>query len=101
MKAAKRTNTTVQQLRDGRFTIPAEFLEQLGITENALLQLTLEGEELRVRPVRADPDTAGSMWLGDLYDHFATVRKEGQHLNESEIDDLIDNAVRASRERDG
>ncbi len=95
----KRAPTTriVRPLRGGQITIPAEFRKQLGITEESVLQLTLEGKELRIRAVDIDKTAEGSPWFAELYDQFAPVREEASSLNEAEIDAAINEAVEASR----
>lgn len=66
----------VRPLRSGQITIPAEFRKRLGIQENTLLRLTLAGDEIHLKAVRAAETAAGSPWLRELYDRFAPVRRE-------------------------
>jgi bifunctional DNA-binding transcriptional regulator/antitoxin component of YhaV-PrlF toxin-antitoxin module len=87
----------VRPLRGGQITIPAAMRKRLGITDDTLLQLTLEGAELRIRPVKAVETAAGSPWLRELYDLFAPVRDEAASQPEAEVDAAIDRAVRAVR----
>ena len=88
----------VRSLRGGQITIPALFREKLGIDTNSLLQMTLDGDELCLKPVRLQNDkAAGSAWLKELYDYFASVRKDMAKYSESEINKAIDDAVRAVR----
>ena len=89
----------VRALRGGQITIPAEFRKQLGLTETSLLQMTLEGGELRITPVRL-VEGPGSPYLKQLYDYFAPVRAEGEAraYTEDEINDAIDQAVAGVRE---
>lgn len=89
----------VRPLRSGQFTIPAEFRRRLGISDDTLLQVTLESGELRVKPLRVAETAAGSPWMGQLYDLFAPVRDEAKELPEKEIDAAIDRAVAAVRKR--
>jgi len=56
--------------------------------------------ELRIRPVKVMENASGSPWLKELYDAFAPVRKEASRYSESEIDDAIDQAVRAVRQQE-
>lgn len=90
----------VRPLRGGQITIPAEFRKQLGITEDTLLQLTLEAGELHLTPVRLTP-AAGSPWLKELYDAFAPARQEVRDTGatEQEVDEAIDQALAAVRSR--
>jgi AbrB family looped-hinge helix DNA binding protein len=89
----------VQPLRDGQITIPAEFREELGITEASLIQITLVEGELRLKPVRPAEAQEGSAWLRELYEYFAPVRQEAieRGYSEEEINADIDAAVRAVR----
>jgi bifunctional DNA-binding transcriptional regulator/antitoxin component of YhaV-PrlF toxin-antitoxin module len=87
----------VRQLRSGQVTIPAEFRRELGITEDSLLQMTLDHGELRIRPVEVRDSTKGSFWFKDLCQRFASVREEAGDLTEEDIDQAIDEAVRAVR----
>lgn len=102
MADQKQVARTVRSLRNGQITIPAEFRRALGITPDSLLQMRVEGEELRIRKVRATPDTTGSPWLAELYRRFAPIRQEAvdQGYTEDEIDDAIDTALAAVRRRD-
>ncbi len=87
----------VQPLRSGQITIPVEFRKRLGITDKTVLQLTLEADELRIKPLAVTATASGSAWFKDLYDYFAPVREEAQHLSEEEINTAIDQAVAAVR----
>ncbi len=91
----------VKPLRSGQMTIPAQFREQLGIDADTLLQVTLVGDEMRIRPVRAQQKAAGSPWFLELYKLFAPVRAaiQEQGLTEQEVNDAIDEAVAAVRAR--
>ena len=100
MAERKRLTRTVRSLRNGQITIPVEFRRELGITDDSLLQLTIEGEELRLRKVRSTPESAGSPWLAELYQRFAPVRQEAidQGYTEEEINAAIDEALAAVRQ---
>ena len=91
----------VRPLRGGQITIPAEFRSKLDIDEQTLLQVTLDGQELRIRPVHIADVTRGSAWARELYDLFAPVRKEAARRSEKEIDADIDRAVAAVRRHRG
>ena len=99
MSAGERTSRLVRPLRSGQITIPAEFRKKLGIGEDTMLQMTLDGGELRLKPVRVAEAVAGSPWLRELYDYFAPVRQEAidKGYTEEEINADIDAAVKASR----
>lgn len=103
MAERNRITRTVRPLRNGQITIPADFRRQLDITDESLLQISVAGQELRIRVLRAAPaTTAGSPWLADLYARFAPVRQEAAErgLGEAEINDAIDAAVAAVRRGD-
>jgi AbrB family looped-hinge helix DNA binding protein len=83
----------VRPLRGGQITIPVEFRRRLGITEESLLQITLDGGELRLKPVHATATATGSPWLKELYDPFAPAREAAAHYSEEEVNADIDEAV--------
>lgn len=87
----------VKSLRSGQITIPAQFREKLGIEAESLLQVSLAGGELRIRPVRISDSASGSDWLKSLYDHFSKVRKIAKSKGEREVSLTIDKAVKAVR----
>lgn len=99
MRERKRLTRIVRPLRGGQITIPALFRKRLGITEDSVLQLTLEEDELRVKPFKIGETAGGSPWFRDLYRMFAPVREEASSFSEEEIDAAIDDAVAASRGR--
>ena len=99
MKEQEPMTRIVRPLRGGQITIPAEFRKKLGITEESVLQLTLEGKELRVRPLKIGETAEGSPWFRELYEQFAPVREEASSLSEAEVDAAIEEAVKASRGR--
>ena len=98
MTKRKPMTRLVRPLRGGQITIPAEFRRQLGITEQTLLQLTLEAGELHITPVRLTK-AAGSPWLKALYEAFAPARHEvrDKGYSEQEVDAAIDQALTAVR----
>lgn len=87
----------IKTLRSGQITIPAEFREKLGIDAGTLVQISLMGEELRIKPVQISPRIQGSPWLKEAYAAFADVRKELEQYSEDEINEAIDKAVKAVR----
>ena len=98
MRAGSQTTRVVRSLRSGEVTIPADFRKALGIEGESLLELTLAQGEVRIRPVRAPHQEPGSPWLRDAYEAFASIREElSEKHSESEIDDAIDQAVKAVR----
>lgn len=90
MSGRKRVAGLVRPSKGGRITIPIELREQLGIDEDTVLELSVNGNELRLRPVRAQP---GSDWLKELYDELAPIRDGMRDLSEDEVNALIDEAV--------
>ncbi|MGN6359594.1 MAG: AbrB/MazE/SpoVT family DNA-binding domain-containing protein [Thermomicrobiales bacterium] len=99
MPEDKRRTRTVRPLRSGQITIPADFRREMDITDDSLLQLTLDGEELRIRKLRTVAGAVGSPWLAELYQRFAPIRQEAVEAGytEEEINDAIDQAVAAVR----
>ena len=89
----------VQPLRGGQITIPAEFRRRLGITPQTMLQITMEGQDLRIHPLHLHPTetVGGSAWFAALHAEFAPVREEAGLYSEAEIDAAIDQAVSAVR----
>jgi len=95
----KRMIRTIRPLRSGQITIPADFRRELDITDDSLLQMTVEGDELRIVKLRTAPETGGSPWLAELYERFAPVREEAiaADYTEEEINAAIDQAVAGVR----
>ena len=93
----KQKSQFIRQLSRGRITIPAEFRKRLGIAQNSLLQLTLAGDELRLRPLSLAEPVKRSTWFKDLYEAFAPVREEAAQYSNEEINVAIDEAVAAVR----
>ncbi len=91
------TTKLVRPLRSGQITIPAAFRKALGITQDTLLEVTLEHGSLHITPARPVQTTAGTPWFKDLYDLFAPVREAAEEHSEAEIDQAIDQAVAATR----
>lgn len=99
MKEREPMTRIVRPLRGGQITIPAEFRKQLGIGEDSVLQLILQGKELRIKPLRLKETAEGSPWFSELYQQFAPVREEAAALSKEEVDAAIDEAVRATRKK--
>jgi len=99
----KRMTRTIKAIRNGQITIPADFRRALDITDDSLLQMTVEGDELRIVKLRTAPETTGSPWLAELYERFAPVRAEAvaAEYSEEEINAAIDKAVAGVRSKHG
>jgi bifunctional DNA-binding transcriptional regulator/antitoxin component of YhaV-PrlF toxin-antitoxin module len=95
----RRPTKIVRSLRNGQLTIPADFRRELGIDTDTLLQVTLDQGELRITPLHTSRKEPRSAWLQELYEQFASVREEARALSESEINDAIDEAVKAVRSK--
>lgn len=89
----------IKPLRGGQVTIPADFREKLGIDADTLLQISLMQGELRIKPVQISQSGKGSAWLKELYDMFEPVRKEAEKYSSEEINQAIDQAVKAVRRK--
>ena len=87
----------IKPLRSGQITIPASFRQSLGISADSLLKITLEEGELHIRPVKVTDKPSDALWLKKLYDHFSRVRKEAKAYGEKEINESLDQAIKASR----
>ncbi|HJZ06281.1 hypothetical protein A2634_02415 [Candidatus Amesbacteria bacterium RIFCSPHIGHO2_01_FULL_48_32] len=87
----------VRTLRSGQITIPAPFREELGISADSLLQMTVVGSELRIRPVSVVGVRPDPAWLKRLYDQFGRARKRLGTRSEKEINEVVDKAVAAVR----
>ena len=89
----KSASKIIKPLRGGQITIPFEFRQKLGIKEDTLIRVTLEGEELHLRKVELKEVPKGSPWLKELYHLFAPVRGDLASYSEDEVDAAIDEAV--------
>ena len=99
MSETTRPTRIVRSLRNGQLTIPAEFRRELGIDTETLLQITLDRDELRIAPLRTSRKEPRAAWLQELYERFAPVRDEARASSETEINDAIDDAVKAVRSK--
>jgi bifunctional DNA-binding transcriptional regulator/antitoxin component of YhaV-PrlF toxin-antitoxin module len=97
MEQPERGTKVVKLLRGGRIIIPAQFRRELAIEEGGLLQISLVNGELRVKSLHVKQEAVGSPWLKELYDAFAPVRSQADKYSEDEINEAIDEAVRAVR----
>lgn len=101
MPKQKSMTRIIKPLRGGQITIPAEFRKELGITEESVLQVSLFGGALHIKPVRVTEIDEGSPMLKELYEYFAPARQEVREKGyiEEEIDAAIDQAVKAVRSK--
>lgn len=99
MADRRRMTKIVRSLRGGQITLPVEFRRELGIEDDSLLQVTLEADELRLRPVTIT--TVSRAALRDLYQQFAPIREQivTQKISEEEVNADIDAALRAVRQQ--
>lgn len=79
----------------GRITIPAEFRQALDLPDHALLCMTLEEGEIRLRFIHVAGVDEDSDWLDVLYSAYAPIRAEilARGYSEAEIDADIDRAI--------
>lgn len=89
----------IKTLRSGQITIPSSYREKLGIDSQTLLQISLAGNELRIKPVKISTAAKNTAWFKKLYDRFSPVRKEAQSYSQRQIDKYIDRAVKAVRKQ--
>lgn len=89
----------VRSLRGGQITIPIEFRRALGIGPDAMLQITREGDEPRLTPIRGTGPHRDATWFKDVIELFAPIRAEAveRGYSEDEINGWIDDAVAAAR----
>ena len=87
----------VKQLRHGQITIPKDMRDALGIEAEDLLSIELSDGKLEIEPVKVARKGAGSPWLLELYELFAPVRASLESYTEEEINEAIDEAVKALR----
>lgn len=88
----------VRQLRNGQITIPKEFREALHLDGDDLLAVTLQDGRLEIETIKAANKRPGSQWARDLYDLFAPARASVAGYSDREINEAIDDALRAYRE---
>jgi len=87
----------VRQLRHGQITIPKDMRDALGLEAEDLLSLELSGGRLEIEPVKVTRKGVGSPWLLELYELFAPVRASLESYTEAEINEAIDEAIKAVR----
>ena len=93
MAEQKFASRVVRQLRGGQITIPAAFRRRLGIEQDALLRITIEDNELRIRPLERSRSAGDASWFNELYQVFGPVRDEAGEMSDEEINTAIDRAV--------
>jgi AbrB family looped-hinge helix DNA binding protein len=98
VKEAEPMSRIVRSLRSGQITIPAEFRKELGIESDSLLQVSLVGGELRIKPVNGAARATGSPWLKELYAYFAPAREEAAKYDEDEINADLDRTLAEVRQ---
>jgi AbrB family looped-hinge helix DNA binding protein len=91
----------VKQLRHGQITIPKEFREALGLSDEDMLAITLNEGRLEVEPVKVRPKSKGSPWAKELYELLAPVRQSLRGRTEEEVNEAIDEAVEKVRAEEG
>ncbi len=87
----------VRQLRNGQITIPKEFREALHLGSDDMLAVTLHDGKLEIASVTPTTTGSGSPWAVKLYEAFAPARESLKDYSEQEINDAIDEALRAYR----
>lgn len=85
----------VKQLRHGQITIPKEMRDAIGLEAEDLLSIEFSDGRLEIQPVKVTGK--GSPWLLELYEMFAPVRASLEGYTEEEINEAIDEAVKAVR----
>jgi bifunctional DNA-binding transcriptional regulator/antitoxin component of YhaV-PrlF toxin-antitoxin module len=95
----KQLTRIVRPLRSGQITIPREFRRALNLDKYDMLQVTLDGDELRIRPVTLAEVETGSDWLYDLYLLFAPARQQAAAHTEEQVNADIDAVLADIRER--
>ena len=83
----------VRSLRSGQITLPAAFRRALRLDEAMFLQVTLQGDELRIRAYAPDKLETGSDWLRDVYWLFRPVRRDAADVPDQDINTAIDQAI--------
>lgn len=87
----------VKQLRHGQITIPKDMREALGLEAEDLLSIELSSGKLEIEPVKVTRKGVGSPWLRELYESFGPVRASLEGYTEEEINQVIDEAIKAVR----
>lgn len=86
----------VKQTRHGQITLPKEIRDEINLAPDDLLSITAKDGSISIVPMRAS-EKSGSGWARELYEIFEPVRAELARYSEQEINDAIDDAIRAAR----
>ena len=89
----------IRVLPDGTVTLPADVVHAAGFAVGETLTLQIERGELRLLPAGQPAPALRKQPLRDLYEYFAPVREEVREsgISEDELNELIDEAIAASR----
>jgi hypothetical protein len=89
----------IRVLPDGTVTLPPDVVHAAGFSEGETLSLHVDRGELRLIPASQPANALRKQPLRDLYNYFAPVREEvlESGISEDELNDLIDEAIAASR----
>jgi AbrB family looped-hinge helix DNA binding protein len=89
----------IRQLRHGQITIPKDMREAIGLEAEDMLSIELSDGRLEIEPVKVARKGRGSPWARELYEMFEPVRASLSKYSEAEINDAIDEALKAVRSR--
>lgn len=89
----------IRVLPDGTVALPADVVHAAGFAEGETLSLHVDRGELRPLPAGKPAPALRKQPLRDLYEYFAPVREEVREsgISEDELNELIDEAIAASR----
>ena len=85
--------------KKGQVTIPTDLRKKWGLAEGDLVAFIETDRGILISPQEAIATAAGSPWLQELYERFASVREEASHVSEQEVNTAIDAAVSAVRKQ--
>ena len=89
----------MKQLRHGQITIPKDMRDALGLEAEDVLSIELSNGKLEIERVRVTTKGKGSPWARELYEMFEPVRASLAKYSEDEINEAIDDALKAVRSR--
>ena len=69
--------------------------------EDSLLDVVLDSQELRIRPVQVVAAEWSSDWAREVYALFGSVRDQAAGYDEESVNAYIDQAVKAARVKSG
>lgn len=89
----------IRVLPDSTVTLPADVVHAAGFAEGETIAVSLESGGLRLDPAGRSATALRKQPLRDLYEYFAPVREEVREsgISEVELNELIDEAIAASR----